>query len=59
MVFDMWEGFRHAKVHKAVSQPKVGGHDLAAGCAFAKDMLKACLGQVKAGMSRRAPAGLC
>lgn len=39
MLFDMYKGRRHVKV----ARPKTGGHGLVAGCAFAKDILKAFL----------------
>lgn len=52
MVFGMYGGCQHANAHGAVSKPRVGRHRLLAGCAFAKEMIKACMCQV-----RRACAG--
>lgn len=47
MVFDMYTGDIHVKTHGAVAQPRRGNHGLAAGCAFAKDILKAFMATLK------------
>lgn len=43
MIFDMYAADRHIKVHGAVAGPRIGHRGLIAGCAFAKDILKAFL----------------
>lgn len=47
MVFDLHQGDRHVRAHGAVAQPRRGNHGLVAGCAFAKDILKACTRPLK------------
>jgi hypothetical protein len=44
MIFNMYSGLRHVRVHGAVAEPVVGYHGLIAGCAFAPDLLKCFLG---------------
>lgn len=46
MIFDMYIGAKHVKVHGAGSRPKQGNNGLVAGCALAKELLKAFLGPV-------------
>lgn len=53
MVFDMFKGSRHISARGAVAQPRRGHHGLVAGCAFAKDLLKPFIGQMK----RECPGG--
>lgn len=40
-MIDLYKGDRHVKACGAVAQPHNGNHGLVAGCAFAKDILKA------------------
>lgn len=55
MAFDMYKGHRYVKVHGAVARPRTGGHGPVAGCAFAKDMLKALLAPIKEECPRGKP----
>lgn len=47
MVLDTYGGHRHVKAHGAVAPLRTGGHGLVVGCAFAKDILEACLAPIK------------
>lgn len=43
----MHNGSQHVKFHGAMARLKLGNHELAARCAFAKDILNTFLGPVK------------
>lgn len=47
MVVDMYTEGRHATVHGAVARPRTRNHGLVAGCAFAKDILRASMAPIK------------
>lgn len=47
MICDMYKGAGHLIAHGAVVMPRTRNHGLVAGCAFAKDVLKASIATVK------------